>query len=58
VVLGRAYLDQVLALGLGDQRLELGSGEGVDETSLGDDEQKDLGASEDRQFVGLARACQ
>lgn len=50
-----AYLDQVLALGLGHQRLELGSGEGVDETGLGDNEQKDLGASEDRQFVGLAR---
>ena len=50
-----AYLDQVLALGLGHQRLELGGGEGVDETSLGHDEQKDLGASEDRQFVGLAR---
>lgn len=52
----RAYLDQVLTLGLGHQRLQLGSGEGVDETSLGDDEQKDLGASEDGQLVGLARA--
>ena len=55
VFLEWSYLDQVLALGLGHQRLELGSGEGVDETSLGHDEQKDLGASEDRQFVGLAR---
>lgn len=29
-----AYLDQVLALGLGHQRLELGGSESVDETSL------------------------
>jgi hypothetical protein len=52
------YLDQVLALGLGHQRLKLGSSEGVDETSFRDDEQEDLSTSEDRQFVGLARACQ
>ncbi len=32
------YLNQVLALGLGDQRLELGGGEGVDQTSFRDDE--------------------
>jgi hypothetical protein len=51
------YLDQVLSLGLGHQRLELGSGEGVNETSFRDDEQKNLSASEDRQFVGLIRAC-
>lgn len=48
-----SYLDQVLALGLGHQGLELGGGESVDETSLGDNKQKDLGASKDRQFVGL-----
>lgn len=47
------YLDQVFALGLGDQRLELGGGESVDETSLGDNKQKDLSAGKDRQFVGL-----
>jgi hypothetical protein len=58
VFLERSYLDQVLALGLGHQRLELGGGEGVDETSLGHNEQKDLGASEDGQLVGLDRVCQ
>jgi hypothetical protein len=47
------YLDEVLALGLGDQRLELGGGEGVDQPRLGDDEQEDLRASQDRQFVRL-----
>jgi len=46
-------LDQVLALGFGHQGLELGGGEGVDETSLRHDEQEDLSTSEDGQFVGL-----
>ena len=32
------YLNQVLALGLGDKWLQLWSGEGVDETGLGNDE--------------------
>jgi hypothetical protein len=44
---GAAYLDEVLALGLGDEWLQLGCGESVDETRLGDDEQQDLCASED-----------
>lgn len=48
-----AYLNQILALGLGDERLELGCCEGVNQTSLGNDEEKDLGASQDRQFVRL-----
>ena len=39
------YLNEVLALGLGDKRLELGSGEGVHKASLGDDQEKHLGAS-------------
>ena len=49
-----AYLNQVLALGLGDQWLKLGSGEGVDQTSLRDDQQEHLSAGEDGQFIGLA----
>jgi hypothetical protein len=42
-----AGLDEVLAFGLCDERLELGSCESVDQTSLRDDQQKNLGASED-----------
>lgn len=52
-MLDGTYLDQVLALGLGDEWLQLGGGEGVDETGLGDDQKEHLGASEDGQFVGL-----
>jgi hypothetical protein len=48
-----ANLDQVLALGLGHQRLQLGRGEGVYQTRLGHDEQQDLGACQDRQLIGL-----
>lgn len=48
-----AYLDEVLALGFRHQRLQLGRGEGVDETRLGHDEQQYLGAGQDRQLVGL-----
>lgn len=51
-------LNQVLALGLGDERLELGCGEGVHQAGLGYDQQEDLGTSEDRQFVSLGRQCQ
>lgn len=51
-----SYLNEVLALGLRDERLELGSGEGVDETGLGHDEKKHLGAGEDRELVCL-REC-
>jgi len=39
-----SYLDQVLALGLCDERLQLGGGESVDETGFGHDEKQDLGA--------------
>ena len=49
------YLDQILALSLGDQRLELGGREGVDQPRLGDDEEKDLRAGQDRQLVCLQR---
>ena len=48
-----ACLDEILALGLGDEGLELCSGEGIDETGLGDDKEEDLGPSEGREFVGL-----
>lgn len=51
--MGSTYLDEILALGLGDERLQLGGGEGVDETGLGDDKQQHLGAGEDGQLVGL-----
>lgn len=47
------YLNQVLALSLGDERLQLGGGEGVDKAGLGDDQQEHLSAGEDRQFIGL-----
>jgi hypothetical protein len=49
------YLDQILPLGLGHERLELGGGEGVDQTRLGDDEEEDLRSGEDRQLVCLLR---
>jgi hypothetical protein len=50
---GKAYLDQVLAFGLGDERLQLGGGEGIDQSGLGDDKEEHLGSGEDRQLVGL-----
>lgn len=49
----RCTLNQVLSLGLGDQRLKLGRSEGVDQSSLGNDEQEHLSAGEGRQLVGL-----
>lgn len=51
-----AYLNQVLAFGLGNEWLQLGSGECVDQTSLGHDEEQDLGSGEDGKFVGLSSA--
>jgi hypothetical protein len=47
------YLDQVLSFSLGDKRLKLGGCEGIDQTSLGDDEQENLSAGEYRQFICL-----
>lgn len=49
----QACLDEVFALGLGDEGLQLGGGEGVDEAGLGDDEQEHLGAGEGGEFVCL-----
>ncbi len=51
--LKKTDLDQILAFGLGNQRLELGSGEGIDQASLRDDQEEHLRASEDRQLIGL-----
>ena len=47
------YLNEVLALGLCDERLELRCREGVHEARLRDDEQEDLSAGEDGKLVGL-----
>jgi hypothetical protein len=49
------YLDKVLPLSLGDERLELGCRKCVDQASLGDNEQENLGAGEYREFVCLRR---
>ena len=46
-------LDEVLALRLRDERLQLGGGERVDETCLGHDEQEHLRAGECRELVRL-----
>lgn len=48
-----ACLDQILALSLGDERLKLGRGEGVNQSRLRHDQQQNLGACQDGQFVGL-----
>lgn len=50
---GGAYLDQILALSLGDERLKLGRGEGVNQSRLRHDQQQNLGACQDGQFVRL-----
>ena len=49
----RTNLDQVLALCLLNHRLQLGRRKRVDETGLGDDEQKHLRASEDTKLIRL-----
>jgi hypothetical protein len=41
------YLDEVLALGFGNEGLELRRGEGVDEAGFGHDKQQHLRAGED-----------
>lgn len=48
-----AYLNQVLALGLRDERLELGCCESVDQSRLGNDEEEDLSTGQDGQLIGL-----
>lgn len=46
-------MDQILALWLGNQRLQLGCRESIHETSLGNHQEQDLGASQDGKLVGL-----
>lgn len=46
-------MDQILAFWLGDQRLQLRCGEGVDQASLGDDQEQNLGAGQDGKLIGL-----
>ena len=48
-----ASLNEVLALWLGDEGLELRSGERVDEAGLGHDKQEYLCAGEGRELIGL-----
>lgn len=50
---GAAYLNEVLAIRLRDQRLQLWCCKGVDETCLGNDEEENLCSSENRQLVSL-----
>lgn len=50
-----AYLNQILAFGLGDEGLELGRGKSVNQTGFRHDEKQDLCSREDREFVSLER---
>ena len=49
-------LDEILALGLGNERLELRGGKGVYETGLRHDEEEDLSAGESGELVRLMDA--
>jgi hypothetical protein len=51
--MGNAYLNQVLAFGLGDERLKLRCCKRVHQAGFRDDEEKNLGAGKNRQLVGL-----
>jgi len=53
-----AYLNQVLSFCLCNERLKLWCREGIDKTCLGDNKKKDLGASQDGQFISLCRSGQ
>lgn len=46
-------LDEILALGLGHERLQLGRGEGVDQPRFRHDQQEDLRSGQHRQFIRL-----
>lgn len=48
-------LNEILALGLSNERLELRGGKGVDETGLRHDEEEDLRAGEGGELVRLMR---
>lgn len=54
----QACLDEVLAFWLRDEWLQFRGGEGVDETSLGHDQQQNLRSREGRQFVRLQNSQQ
>jgi hypothetical protein len=49
------YLDEVLSFSLGDKRLKLRCCECVHQTSLRDNEEEDLSAGKNRQFICLRR---
>lgn len=46
-------LDEVLALRLGDERLQFGGCESIDQACFRDDEKEDLGSGQGGKFVGL-----
>ena len=48
-----ACLDEILAFRLRDERLQFGSGEGVDQASFRDDKKEDLCSCESGKFVCL-----
>ena len=48
-----ACLNEILALRLCDERLQFGSGEGVNQASFRDDEKEDLCSCESGKFVCL-----
>lgn len=50
---GITYLNEVLALGFGHQRLKFGGGEGINEAGFRHDEQEYLSAGQDGQLVCL-----
>lgn len=52
-----SYLNQILALGFGDQRLKLGCGEGIDKTRFGNNQEQDLCSGKDGELISLA-CCQ
>lgn len=52
---GQGSLHTILAFRLCDERLELGRGEGIDQSGLRDDQQQHLRARQDGQFVSLGR---
>lgn len=49
----KTHLNQVLALGLGDEWLQFRRGESIDQASLGDDQEQNLGTSQDGEFICL-----
>jgi len=48
-----SYLYEILSFCFGDQWLEFGCCEGINQTGLGDDKQQNLSASQYGKFVGL-----